>query len=506
MSSQQIGFVDTTFRDGSQSLWAMGMRSGMMEAVAEDLDKSGFEVIEVPGNSIHFKKLIRDLKENPWDLMRMLARKMPRTPKSCMGSNFNLNPFGTPTPPALGKLFWTLQAEIGAVNRLQMMANTADQITRTLPTFIPFLKGLGITCACALSYSISPRHTDESYIEKTKALVALKPDVIYLKDQGGLLTVDRIRTLIPAIVGNAPGIPFELHSHCTTGLAPSVYIEALKLGVTVLHTGVPPLAEGPAQPSVLNVVRNARLLGFTPKVDEPLLQSISSRLAAFAEQDGMPIGNPVPYDCAQYVHQIPGGVISNLKFQLAELRLQHRLREVIDECVIIHRELGYPIMITPYSQFVSTQAALHVATGERYKVVIDEVIRFAQGVYGEDSGFRWMDQNLKDRLVGSARAKELAELDRRPPDLRSIEELRAALAGPGVSDEELLMRAIMQGTREIDAMRAAGEPKRYLTSDMPIVTLLDQLNRQPNVRYISIQRGGDSVVLQRRNASAAPVH
>ena len=506
MSGKQIGFVDTTFRDGSQSLWAMGMRSGMMEAMAEDLDQVGFDVIEVPGNSIHFKKLIRDLKENPWDLMRMLANKMPRTPKSCMGSNFNLNPFGTPTPPALGKLFWTLQAEIGAVNRLQLVSNTADQITRTFPTFIPFIRGLGIKVACALSFSISPRHTDESYIEKTKALVALNPDVIYLKDQGGLLTVDRIRTLIPAIVNSAAGIPFELHSHCTTGLAPSVYTEALKLGVTVLHTGVPPLADGSAQPSVLNIAHNARVLGYTPKVDEALLQSLSDRLYAFAQQDGMPIGQPLPYDCAQYVHQIPGGVISNLKFQLAELRLQHRLQEVIDECVTIHREFGYPIMITPYSQFVSTQAALNVASGERYKVVIDELIRFAQGVFGEDSGYRWMDKNLRDRLVNSARAKELAVLDRRPPDDRSIEELRATLAGPGVSDEELLMRTIMQGTREVDAMRAAGAPKRYFTSNMPIVTLLDQLNKQSKVRYVSIQRGSDNVVLQRRDAVPASIH
>ncbi len=502
VGEKQVGFVDTTFRDGSQSLWAMGMRSGMMAAVAEDLDQAGFDVIEVPGNSIHFKKLIRDLKENPWDLMRVLANKMPHTPKSCMGSNFNLNPFGTATPPALGKLFWTLQAEIGAINRLQLTSNTADQITRVFPTFIPFLKGLGIKAACALSYSISPRHTDESYIQKTKALVPLKPDVIYLKDQGGLLTIDRIRTLIPAIVDNADGIPFELHSHCTTGLAPSVYAEAIKLGVTVLHTGVPPLADGSAQPSVLNVANNARLLGYAPKVDEKLLRSISGRLHAFAQQDGMPIGQPLPYDCMQYIHQIPGGVISNLKFQLAELRLQHRLQEVIEECVTIHRELGYPIMITPYSQFVSTQAALNVATGERYKVVVDELIRFAQGVYGEDSGYLWMDENLKDRFASSSRAKELALLDDRPPDQRSMEELRASLGGAGISDEELIMRSIMQGTREIDAMRAAGAPKRYFTSDMPVVALLEQLNKQSKVRYVSIQRGSETVVLQRRSIAA----
>lgn len=504
MTGKQVRFVDTTFRDGSQSLWAMGMRSGMMEAVAEDLDRAGFDVIEVPGNSIHFKKLIRDLKEDPWELMRLLARKMPNTPKSCMAGGLNLNPFGTPTAPALGKLFWTLQAEIGSINRAQLTSNTADQIERVFPTYIPFMKGLGLKIACALSFSISPRHTDANYAEKTRALVPLKPDVIYLKDQGGLLTVDRIRTLIPTILNNAGGIPVELHSHCTTGLAPLVYLEALKLGVTTLHTGVPPLADGSAQPSVLNIARNARLLGYVPNVDEALVESVSKRLKSFAVQDGMPIGQPLEYDYAQYIHQIPGGVISNLKFQLAELRLQHRLGEVLEECVKIHRELGYPIMITPYSQYVGTQAALNVATGERYKVVVDEIIRFANGIYGEDSGYLWMDQDLKDRLLSSRRAAELATLDSRPADDRTIAELRVALGGPGISDEELLMRAIMQGTREIEAMRAAGAPKRYYTSDMPLLLLLQELKKHSGIRYVGVQRGKDSIVVRNRSARPAP--
>ena len=499
MTANSVRFVDTTFRDGSQSLWAMGMRGGMMEAVAADLDRVGLDVIEIPGNSINFKKLIRDLKENPWDLMRRLAEKMPNTPKSCMGGGLNLNPLGTPTPPELGKLFWTLQAEIGALNRVQLTSNTADQIERTFATLMPFFRSIGMTTACALSYSISPRHTDEHYAEKTRALLPYKPDVIYLKDQGGLLTVDRLRTLIPVIVENAGGIPVELHSHCTTGLAPSVYMEALKLGVMTLHTGVPPLADGPAQPSVLSTLRNARILGYSSDLDEKLLISISDRLKTFAIQDNMPIGEPLPYDCYQYVHQIPGGVISNLKFQLSELRLGHRLDEVIAECVVVCRELGYPIMITPFSQYVATQATMNVVTGERYKVVTDELIRLAKGAYGEDSGYRSMDQNLKDRLLGSSRAKELAEIDNLARQPISLKELRENLGGPDTSDEELLMRVIMQGTSEIDAMRASGAPKQYYSSNMPLITLLEELKKHSGVRSVHIQRGDDSISLQNRS-------
>jgi oxaloacetate decarboxylase alpha subunit len=278
-----------------------------------------------------------------------------------------------------------------------------------------------------------------------------------------------------------------------------VYMEALKLGVMTLHTGVPPLADGSAQPSVLSTLKNARLLGYSSNLDDKLLTSIADRLKAFAIQDNMPIGQPLPFDCFQYVHQIPGGVISNLRFQLGELRLGHRLDEVIAECVTIHRELGYPIMITPFSQYIATQAMMNVVTGERYKPVIDEIIRFARGFYGEDSGFRSMDQNLKDRLLNSSRAKQLAEIDVRAQQPISLKELRESLAGPGVSDEELLMRVIMQGTGEIDAMRASGPPKQYYSSSTPLVTLLEELTKHSGVRSVHIRRGRDSITLQNRS-------
>ena len=147
--------------------------------------------------------------------------------------------------------------------------------------------------------------------------------------------------------------------------------------------------------------------GLFTRVDEEVLRSVAERLTAIAKQEKLPIGAPLEYDYAQYIHQVPGGVISNLRHQLAEMRILHRLDEVLEESVQVRKDLGYPIMITPHSQFVVTQSAINVATGERYKHVIDELILFAQGVYGEDSGYTWMDQNLKDRLLGMPRAKEL---------------------------------------------------------------------------------------------------
>jgi oxaloacetate decarboxylase alpha subunit len=493
-----VQFVDTTLRDGHQSLWAFSMRTGMMDAVAADLDRAGFKAIEVPILGIFIKKCIRDLKEDYWALARLLARKMPNTTKIGLGGAFIL-PFELATPRSVIELYYRHMAEIGVVNRMQVTCNTLDQVKRSLPWIVPLLRNLGLEVVLALSYTISPRHTDEYYAKKTREILQFKPNAIYLKDQGGLLTVDRARTLLPAIMQSAGDVPLEVHSHCTTGQAELVYLEAMKLGIPTVHTAVPPLANGPSQPSVLSVAHNARVLGYSVSVDEDLLRSVAERLTAFAKQDGLPIGAPLEHDAAQYVHQVPGGVISNLKYQLAELRIQDRLDEVLDETVQVRKDLGYPIMITPLSQYVVTQAAINVAMGERYKLIIDEVILHALGTYGEDSGFTCMDANLKDKILSMQRA---AELKVRPNLDVPLNEVREKLGGPNLSDDEFLLRYVMKGDQEIKAMRAAGPPRQYHAT-LPLANLITELNKHPRVRYVRVQRSNDSLIVQGDSAVAS---
>lgn len=497
---EQVRFVDTTFRDGSQSLWASGMRIGMLGEVAEAVGRAGFAAVEVPLAGVFFKKFVRDLKENPWDLARLVARKMPTALKACMAGP-KLNPFGAQAHRAVARLFYERLAALGGLNRVQMFANTFGQLQNEFPWTIPMFKDLGFEVAIALSYSISPRHTDEYYAEKTCAAVSFGPDVLYLEDQCGILTLERARTLLPAIVNNANGVPVELHAHCTTGLAPLLYLEALQLGIRTLHTAIPSLAEGSSQPSVFNVVRNARFMGYASDLDENVLQSVKERLTAIARRERFPIGAPVEYDYAQYVHQMPGGVISNLKHQLAQLGIADRLEQVLEESVRVRKDLGYPIMVTPHSQFVGTQAAINVVTGQRYSVVIDELILFAQGTYSEDAGFTWMDQSLKDRLLGTARARELAEIAARQQEEIPLERLRGKFGGAGVSDEKFVLRYVMNGEQEVAAMHAAGPARRYDSTALPVMTLLEELDKCSGVRCVRVQRGGSSVVVQACRAS-----
>ena len=495
MPPLEARFSDTTYRDGSQSLWALGMRGGMIEATAELMDQAGYDAIEVPVTGIFVKKFVRDLKEDSWEIARMMGRKITRTTKQNMGGAF-FHPFEAPPPRSVIELFFARVVDTGALDRIQVTTNTLGQLKGPFPWLIPMFRNLGLQVSLAISFSISPRHTDEYYAQKTREVVAFKPDMIYLKDQGGLLTMDRIRTLFPLMVENANGVPVELHSHCTTGLAPLVYLEALGLGASVLHTAVPPLANGSSQPSIFNVAGNARLMGYETRVDENIVRTVSERLTAIAKRDRLPIGVPLEYDYAQYIHQVPGGVISNLRHQLTEMRCLHLLDKVLEEAVQVRKDLGYPIMITPHSQFVVTQSTLNVTMGERYKHVIDEIILFALGVFGEDSGQPWMDQNLKDKLLASPRAKELRELAASRVKDVPLKDLRDKLGGPGVSDEEFLLRYIMKGEDEIRAMRAAGPPRKYLGAGIPLLALIEELGKHKRVRYVQVQRGSDSLLVQ----------
>src|SRR5207249_9449210 len=153
--------------------------------------------------------------------------------------------------------------------------------------------------------SVSPKHTDDYYARKAREAFAVTPDYVCLKDPGGLLTPERSASLVKVIQETAPGIPIELHVHCTTGLGPLCALEAIKLGVELIDTSVPPLANASSNPSVFNVAQNSRALGYSPVIDEQSLKSVDRDLTFFAKRENMPMGAPVEYDYSQYVHQVP---------------------------------------------------------------------------------------------------------------------------------------------------------------------------------------------------------
>jgi oxaloacetate decarboxylase alpha subunit len=351
------------------------------------------------------------------------------------------------------------------------------------------LRAIGMETVVNLIYSVSPRHTDEYYAQKTREAGAIAPYRICFKDVGGLLTPERARTLLPAILQNAGAVPVEYHAHCNNGLATLCYIEAVKLGITSLHTAVPPLANGSSQPSILNVAKNLRALGYTPVVNDEEVKPVEEHFNAVANAQGLAVGKPSAYDESQYLHQVPGGVISNLRHQLRLVGKEDKLPETLEEAARVRADFGYPIMVTPLSQFVVSQAAINVIVGERYKEVTDQVIQYALGIWGKEAT-EIMDANAKDKILNRARAKDWQAWQ--PSDL-SLHQVRQKF-GATISDEDLLLR-VYAGPDAVDALTAAGAPKPQLDGKQSLLQLIERLSKKKDCNHIYIRRDGISLTL-----------
>lgn len=485
MTSEGIKFVDTTIRDGHQSLWAENMTTGMMLPIAERLDRAGFDAIELISSS-HLKKCVRELKEDPWARVRLMRERITRTPLRLNAGRFSAFDI---TPRSMYRLFMERMAANG-IREARISEEWNELEGWRWKTKVA--RDVGINPVPNIIYSVSPKHTDEYFAERTRQAASLEVNRLCLKDPGGLLTPERVKTLVPIMFQNARGIPVELHTHCTTGLGPLCCLEAVKLGIRIVNTALPPLADGSSNPSLFNVAKNLRALGYKTVIDEGLLTPVSDHFTYIAKREGFPIGAPVEYEFAQYQHQVPGGMISNLRHQLRKVGMQDKIDQALEETMRVRAELGYPIMVTPLSQFVGSQAAINVIVGERYKEITDQIIQYALGYWGRE-GAELMDANVKERILNRPRAKEWAEWQ--PPE-PSIPEIRRKMGAEGVSDEELLLRWNLS-VEEIASMRAAGAPKEYLTARKPIVMLLDELSRRSEYRQIVVQKGEMTISLQR---------
>ncbi|HUK40743.1 MAG TPA: hypothetical protein VLX11_06865 [Candidatus Acidoferrales bacterium] len=491
-ANREIRFVDTTLRDGQESLWATAMRTGMVLPIASRMDGAGFEAIEIIATT-NFKKQIRDLKENPWERLRLVSDKIKKTPLRAIRNRY-MAAFQI-TPDAISDLWLE-----------RMLANGVREIRLSDPSNNPkywkaisvSADGTGLKTIINVIFSVSPRHTGSYYAEKTRAAASLKPYRICFKDPGGLLTPEYTRQLVPVILKNSEGIPVELHTHCNTGLGPLCCLEAVKLGIGSLNTALPPLANGASNPSLFNVIKNLRAVNYRPVIEEGLLRRVSEHFESVARREGLPRGVPLAYEVAHGLHQVPGGMISNFRYQLRKAGMEHRLPEVLDEIGRVRGELGYPIMVTPYSQFVGVQATMNVITGERYKVVSDEIIQYALGLWGEEESGA-MDATVRDKILDRPRAKELAEW---VTPQSSLQQLREQFGGPGVSDDELLLR-YFSSQEDVAAMKAAAVPKPFSGSP-PLIKLLESLLKQEERRQIYIRAGGAAIRIERRARTPGP--
>ena len=291
-----------------------------------------------------------------------------------------------------------------------------------------------------LTYSISDVHTHAYYAERAAALADC-PDMdrLYLKDPGGLLTPDAVRELAPHFVSAAGGRRVELHSHCTIGMAPLVYVEGVKAGFHVVHTASGPLSRGTSQPEVVSTMRNLEASGYSHDLDLEAEAGVAEHFDELARAKGLPRGAPREFDAVYYHHQLPGGMVTTTRRMLEELRRPELFDAVLEEVTRVRAEMGYPILVTPVSQFVASQAARNVIDPERWANVSDETVRYFLGHYGEPPAP--VDPDIAERVLSRPHASKLRDLQ--PISLEGARER----FGRRISEEELLLRLTMPRSR-----------------------------------------------------------
>lgn len=449
-SRREIKIIDTTLRDAHQSLWATRMRTEHIVQLAPDFDKVRFAQVDLVA-PIQFDVAVRYLKEDPWERVRLAHKNAPNSVFRTLIRSKNLAAFDFLADDVIQawveRMFANGFRVIGAFDGLNDVGNIAGGLIRA--------KELGASTFGAVSFCESPVHTDELFVAKAIELIERADvDAIMLKDAGGLLTPDRIRTLVPALKAVIGDRSLEIHSHCLTGLAPLVYLEAVELGADALHTSIAPMANGAAQPSTQDIVSDLRALGYVVNVDDERIETISQQLIAIAEAEDKPVGHPVAYNGLHFMHQLPGGMLSNFHSQLATAGLSHRFTELLYEVARVREELAFPIMITPFAQFVGTQAVMNVISGERYKLVPNEIKKYALGYYGELLGPIAPDVLEKIIANGSSTIHLVPEpIEPMLPDLRR--------RYPDESIDLLLLRAMFAGSQVDEMLRtvaAGGNP------------------------------------------------
>jgi oxaloacetate decarboxylase alpha subunit len=466
-----VQLVDTSIRDGNQSLWsATGLTTAHILQIAPIMDRVGFRALDF-SSSTHMGVSVRTHQENPWELIRLAHAAAPNTPLQFIGSGLRFISW-QPAHPDLIQLVYD-RLVVAGMSRFVILDPMHDMTAVLRTAGMLRRAGAGETIA-ALTYTISAVHDDDFYAGLAGQMAAC-PDIdrVYVKDPAGLLAPERARTLIPAIrarLGAAK--PLELHSHCTIGLSPLTCLAAADLGVSALHVACGSLANGTSLPNAQRVVANLRELGHTVDIDDRLLAVVADYFTRLARAESLPAGAPQEYDASFLRHQVAGGVMTTTRRQLTELGLGERFGAVMEEVSQVRAELGYPIMVTPFPQMVCGQALYNVIGAERYANVSDQVIRYVLGRFGRPTAP--VDPDVADRILSRPRARELMA---EPPPPAPAELRRRFPAG--ISDEEFLLRATMPAG-EVDAMLAAGPARRHYNPDLkPVLDLLAGLAARP---------------------------
>ncbi|NBX00365.1 MAG: oxaloacetate decarboxylase subunit alpha [Methylophilaceae bacterium] len=428
----QVHVSELVLRDGHQSLIATRLRTDDMLPICSKLDAIGFWSLEAWGGAT-FDTCVRYLKEDPWERLKKLRAALPNSRIQMLLRGQNLLGYRHYSDDVV-RAFVKQSADSG-VDVFRVFDAMND--IRNLRVSIEAVKKHGKHAEGTISYTTSPVHDINYFVEMAKQLEAMGSDTIAIKDMAGLLTPKSTSDLVMAI-RTAVNLPIHLHSHATSGLASMNLLKGVENGATIIDTCNSSFSEGASHPTTESLVAALQGTEYDTGLSLGALQEVTAYFREVRRKYWQFESEFTGVDTRVLVNQVPGGMISNLSNQLKEQGALNRMDEVLSEIPRVREDLGFPPLVTPTSQIVGTQAVLNVMTGARYKSVTNEVKNYFLGQYGKAPA----PVNVDVRIVAVGYDAEV--IDCRPADLLEdeMDKLRQESEAWAMTEEDVLTYAM----------------------------------------------------------------
>jgi oxaloacetate decarboxylase alpha subunit len=430
----KVKITETIFRDAHQSLIATRMSTEEMMPIAEVVDQIGFHSVEMWGGAT-FDSCMRFLNEDPWERLRKIKDKMKNTPLQMLLRGQNILGYKHYADDVVEE--FVKKAVYNGIDIVRIFDALND--VRNIRKAMEVTVKEGAHAQGAICYTISPVHTTETFVKLAKEMVEMGAGSICIKDMSGLLTPYYTYELVKALK-DAVKVPIQLHSHCTSGLAPMTYLKAIEAGVDVVDTALSPFGSGTSQPPTEPLVATLKDTPYDTGLDIIKLNEIAEYFKPIREEyieKGTLNPKVLSVDINTLIYQVPGGMLSNLVSQLSMQNALHKYDEVLKEIPKVREDLGYPPLVTPTSQIVGTQAVMNVLSGERYKMIPVEVKNYVKGLYGKPTVP--ISDEIKNKIIGNEEVIHYRPADDIPPQL---DELKNEIKQYIEQDEDVLSYAL----------------------------------------------------------------
>jgi len=480
MNEQTLRYTDVSLTDGQSARWAGAMTTPMMLAVATRLAAARPACIEIASPATLRQCVARG--EDPWQRIELLRERCPgvalRAAVALLTEHGKRDADVISTEVATLWLRELAQRGISEIVLIDPMV----AIERIAPV-LKEAKALGLTTIVALPVTQESTRSDDDLRAQAAALARAGATRLMLRDEAGLLTADRLTTLLPALRAGLGDMPLDLHLRCQTALGPMVALEAVRIGIDGLDTAFAPLANGASVPALGTLLKSLRMLSSETSISEQTLHAVGEAdrlLAELADRHGFAPARAWVFDLAPYVHQLPGEVAAQFMHRLAALGLAHKLHAFANECARVRRDIGEPPMLAPFPRPIAEQALLHLQGTPRYAELRPGVRRILQQVHGASGA---VDVRLAQRV--GALPKKLAP---------SVASLRAAY--PEASDAALVLGQICGVAPEAVPAPASPETMRYVATTPADALLAELTARAARYALLSVQGPGVAIQLQ----------